>query len=193
MALGLNTGLSLSRASIYSFYGGLAVGYKNIRDVGSVSRKKYRSEGIQTDQLVVANINLNLFKDARWLPRTQLVFDLQKPFSSEKTLSENGNANIRADSWEKGYYVATLKQSLVDIPLNLSGDLLLQPKVGVAYSRYDAGYPESYAIIGEISLKNLFQDDMISLQCQYKKYPGKNADYIVYGISINVIRIFERK
>ena len=195
MAAGLNTGVYLSSGmnSINSFYGGLAVGYKRAREVGTVNKRRYSSEGTQSDNMAVANLNLNLFREMSFLPRTQLIISLQKPFSSEKILSENSKADTIVSSWRKGYYEATLKQSLVDIPLGLSGELLLEPKLGISYDHYEAGLPDSYSLIGEISLKKLFSDDFLSLNFQYKQYPGKKTDYFVYGITINVLRLLEKK
>lgn len=196
MAAGLNTGIYLSSGmnSINSFYGGLAVGYKRAREVGTVNKRKYSSEGTQSDNMAVANLNLNLFREMmRFFPRTQLMMSLQKPFSSEKILSENSGTDKIVSSWRKGYYEATLKQSLVDIPLSLSGELLLEPKLGISYDHYEAGFPDSYSLIGELSLKKLFSDDFLSLTCQYKQYPGKQTDYIVYGVTINVLRLLEKK
>lgn len=192
---GLNTGIYLDPklGSLYSFYGGLGVGYKYGREVGTVNKRNYASEGIQTDQMIVSNVNLNLFRNARWLPRTQLIYVQQIPLSSEKTLSENNQPVIIVPAWKRGFYEITLKQSLVDIPLNLSGELLLEPKLGIAYDHYAAGFPEAYSLIGEIALKRLFSDDFLSFTFQYKSYPGKETNYFVYGLSINVLRIIEKR
>lgn len=193
MAAGLNTGLYFSTNSIKSYYTGLAVGYKNSRETGIIDKKNYYSEGVQLDQMIVAYLNLNRYRDARWFTRTQLMTNWQYAFNSSKTVSENHNTNKVIDPWNKGYYEFILKQSLVGIPLNLSGDRLLEPKLGIAYHRYMAGYPEAISLIGELSLKKLFADDYLSLTVQYKKYPGKNIDYICYGISLNVLRLIEKR
>ena len=195
MIVGLNTGIYLDPklGSLYSFYGGLGVGYKYGREVGTVNKKNYFSEGIQTDKMIVYNVNLNLFRNARWLPRTQLVFSWQTSLNSKKTLSENGHPVVMSQAWNRGYYEITLKQSLVDIPLNLSGDLLLEPKLGISYGHYAEGFPESYSPIVEIAFKRLFHDDFLSFTCQYKSYPGKDTNYFVFGLSFNLLRIVEKR
>lgn len=194
LAGGFNGGLYLEGSGITSFYGGLAVGYKYSREIGEVNKTKYFSKSRQSDQMIVSNLNLNLFRNiSNWFPRTQLIISGQKPFSSEKFLSENGKPDSIVAEWNKGFYEAYLKQSIVDIPLNLSGELLLEPKLGLAYHHYDAGFPEAISLIGEIALKRLSSDDFLTLSCQYKSYPGKNTNYIVYGISVNILRLLEKK
>lgn len=193
IAGGLNTGLYFSSTSIKSYYTGLAVGYKNSQETGVIDKKNYYSESVQSDQMIVVYLNFNQYRDARWLTRMQFMTNWQYVFNSSKTVSENHNASIVIDPWNKGYYEFILKQSLVGIPLNLSADRLLEPKLGIAYHRYMAGYPEAISLIGELSLKKLFADDFMSLTFQYKKYPGKKIDYFCYGISLNVLRLIEKR
>lgn len=195
MAAGLNAGIYLSSgmSSLNSFYGGVAVGYKRAREIGTVNKRRYSSEGTQSDNMAIANINLNLFREMPFLPRTQLIMSLQKPFSSEKLLSENSGTDKIVSSWRKGYYDITFKQSLWEFPVSRSAELLAQPKLGFSYDHYEAGFPNSFSLIGEISLKKLFSDDFLSLTCQYKTYPGKETDYIVYGVTVNVLRLLEKK
>jgi len=192
---GLNTGLYFAPGlgSLYSFYGGLAVGYKYSQQTGNVVKRTYNSEGLQTDQMLLSNLNLNLFKDARWFPRTQLITSWQKPFDAKKTLSENSKPIVIVPAWKNGYYEAIFKESLVDIPLNLSGELLLEPKLGISYCHYDEGLPESRSLIFEIALKKLFHDDFLTVSVQYKDYPGQKTDYFVYGISVNVLKLIQKK
>jgi hypothetical protein len=189
---GLNTGVYWTSSSIYSFYIGAAAGYKYSQEIGKKDKFGYKSEGIQLDDIAVVNLNLNSFADAVFFPRTQLLVSAQKPFNSKKTLSENGQSARTISVWNKAYYEGILKQSLVDIPLNLSGELLLEPKIGLAYHRYAAGFPEAYTIIGEIALKKLFSDDIISLNISYKVYPKMNMNYIFFGLNFNVLRLMNK-
>lgn len=193
MAGGLNTGLYFEARSIYSFYSGLAVGYKNSQEKGIVNKKNYYSEGKQSDNMIVANLNFNLFRDARWFPRTQLIGNWQMTLDSTHTISENGQASYAINSWDKGFQEITLKQSLVGIPLNLGGDRLLEPKLGIAYHHYNEGYPEAYSLIAEIAFKKLFADDFLTFTFQYKDYPGKKTDYFCYGITVNILRLIEKR
>ena len=191
---GLNGGLYLSGNGITSFYGGLAVGYKYSQEIGKVNKTNYFSESKQSDQMIVGNLNLNRFRNlSNWFPRTQVLIIGQMSINSKKTLSEYGRADSTVANWNKGFQEIYLKQSLVDIPLNLSGELLLEPKFGLAYHHYDAGLPNAISFIGELSLKKLFSDDFLSLTFQYKMYPGKNTDYLNIGLAVNIWRLFENK
>ena len=139
------------------------------------------------------SLNFNSFRDALFFPRTQFIGNWQSVLNSSKKISENHLAEYATNSWDKGFYELTLKQSIVDVPLNLSGDRLFEPKLGIAYHRYEAGYPEAISLIGELSLKKLFADDFMLLTFQYKKYPGKKIDYLCYGITVNIMRIIEKR
>ena len=194
MAGGLNTGLYLAPLySLKTYYFGFAAGYKNSREIGIVDKKDYYSEGKQSDNMIVANLNLNRYRKAKWLPRTQVIANWQESFSSSKTVSENSLADTIADHWNRGFYEMTLKQSLVSIPLGIRGDRLLEPKLGATYHHYQAGNPTAISLIGEISLHKLFADDFLSVTFQYKHYTEGNTDYMVYGVSVNLLRLIQKK
>ena len=193
MAGGLNGGYYKENfLPRYAFYGGLAVGYKYSREIGRVDKVDYSSEGLQTDNLVVAYLNLNLNKVVQYglFPRTQLVVNWQEPFLSDKTLSENNLASKTDTVWNKGYCEVTLKQSICDILISSRNKIFAQPKLGFSSAIYKKGFPTSVGALAEISLKRGLDDDFFSVYCMVKDYPGKKTDNIIIGFSLNLMRLF---
>lgn len=193
LAIGFNGGYyGEFFSNIHSFYGGFALGYKYSREIGKVEKKKYYSDSQQDDQALVANINLNLMKVSGYrpklFPRSQLILSCQIPFSANKNISENGVTSFTVDPWNKSYYEATLKQSLVDIPLNYLQSVFLQPKIGIQYSHYEAGDPNAYAWSVELAFHKAAADDFLSLSLMQKFYPGQK-DYIFLMINLNLLKL----
>lgn len=194
IAGGLNSGVYSEGNGSNSFYVGLALGYKYAKEIGRVNKTNYYSKNAQSDKMIVGNLNINLFRNnSSWLTRTQAIVSGQIPFNSRKIMSDNGSPDSLVSVWNKNFQEVYLKQSIVDIPLNLSGELLLEPKIGAAYHHYDAGFSNAISLIGEISLKKLFSDDFLVVTCQYKIYPGKDTNYIVFSASVNILRLIEKK
>ncbi len=192
-AFGLNGGYYSEYLSpFHAFYIGAGIGCKYSNEIGKVEKKKYFSEGKQEDFALVGNINLNLLKSSgyhpRLFPRTQLVISGQMSLSAKKNLSENGKADTIADAWKKNYAEITLKQSLVDIPLNYSGSVFLQPKLGVQYDHFQAGDPYAYAYLVEIAFHKESADDFLSLVFMQKFYPG-DKDYLFVMLNINILKL----
>ncbi len=188
-ALGANGGIYDEYFSyVHTFYGGLAVGYENVQEIGRVNKKKYSSKSRQADDLLTGSINLNLMKYSGFrpslFPRTQLVFNGQISLNSKKTLSENELPFKSVKTWNKGFYEATLKQSVVDIPVAV---LFLQPKVGAQYSHYLKGNPDEYAYSFEISIHKAYTDDFFSVSVMQKF--SMNRDYLFIVININLLKL----
>ncbi len=193
-SLGLSTGKYEEFFSYtHSFYGGLAVGYKHSKEIGRVEKKKYSSEGIQKDHLLVGNLNLNLMKYSGYhpylFPRTQLVLSGQYALDAQKTLSENGQSALPNKPWNKGFLETTLKQSLWDIPLGMNQNTFLQPKIGGQFSRYfDGEERNSYGPIIEMSLHKAGNDDFLSLTLMHK-HQGQGNDYLFIMLNLNLLKL----
>ena len=194
IAGGLNSGVYSEGNGSSSFYGGLALGYKYAKEIGRVNKTNYYSKNTQSDKMIVGNLNMNRFRNnSSWFTRTQAIVSGQMSLNSDKILSENGSPDSLVRIWNKDFQEVYLKQSIVDIPLNLSGELLLEPKIGAAYHHYDSGFSSAISLIGEISLKKLFSDDLLSVTFQYKMYPVKKTDYVIISASVNILRLIEKK
>lgn len=183
---GLNTGVYLEGNGITSFYGGIGVGYKFSQETGRINKTTYWSKSVQSDHLIVANVNLNIYRETIGIPRIQFIGSTQRPISSEKFLSENGRADSTVGTWIKGSLDLTALISAVDLPLNLSGELRLQPKFGFAYHHYNDGIANAISLIGAISVRKLFLDDIGTLFFQYKMYNGGEKNYFTIGANFNL-------
>ncbi len=190
-ALGFNGGYYSEFFSYkHNFYSGLAIGYKRSKEIGIVEKRHYQSEGHQTDDMIVGNINLNLMKYSGYrphlLPRTQLILIGQSSLHASKVLSENDSLFKTISPWDKGYVELIFKQSIFDIPLGYAQSYFLQPKVGAQYSRYQAGDPNAYAYLVELSLHKAYTDDLLSITFMQKFSPGK--DYLFIMLNVNLLK-----
>lgn len=196
-ALGINTGYYNEFLSYtHSLYLGLSLGYKHVQEIGQVDKIDYLSESIQRNHLLTGSINFNLIKYSGYhenlLPRLQLIVNVEKSLKALKVLSENNNPNIKVPAWNQNYYEIMLKESIYDLPLNYSGTVFLQPKVGGMYSHYTTGNPDAYSLILEISLHREYQDDFLSLSVMQKWNPN-SGEYLFAMINLNLLKLIKKQ
>lgn len=192
VSLGLNTGYYNEYFSYrHTMYLGFSLGYKYLQEVGEVDKLDYKSRSVQQDHGLAGSVNFNLLKYSgyheRLFPRLQVIFTAEKYFKTIKVLNENETVNIKTVPWQKDYYEVMLKQSIADIPTSYTSAVFIQPKIGVQYSHYMAGDPDSYGLLLELSLHKEHQDDFLSVSVMQKWNSSGDAIYIAM-ISMNLMK-----
>ncbi len=141
-------------------FAGLSLGIHRSSDEG----KSVRTSGIfrreQADWLVSVSLNLQLISRVSWFNRTQLEVKWEAPITTSVSATWN-QGYVKAEIWNREYFDALLKQSVLEIPYNQN--IHLSPKLLLRYS-YAAGDDDrAYGIGLELGIKKIGQDDFISL------------------------------
>ena len=175
---------------LWQIFAGSSLGLKYAWDNGSAQADFGDYLGRQRDLFLYGNLNFNLLKGGAaplLLPRTQLVLTFQKPIYSYKEAYWKGQA-ISSEVWNKSYFEAIIRQSLLNIKMGKLGGLFMSPKAVGLYS-YSLGNRETcFGFGGEISLHRPYKDDFLALYGLYKIGSLKNV--IVIGANLNIASIF---
>ena len=140
--------------------------------------------------MLTANLNFNLLSSwGNFLPRTQIVVTGQKPMYSTKVSAWN-RKEIASTIWDKTYFEVLARQSLANIKIIRSSNLLLSPKLVGLYS-YSLGNKETcFGLGGEVSLHRPFVDDFLTVYGFYKIGAVKNI--FVFGASLNIASLLRK-
>ncbi|MFA5184665.1 MAG: hypothetical protein WC456_04035 [Patescibacteria group bacterium] len=165
---------------------GLSLGIKHGKDNGESSSRYGKYSGTQIDFLWSLGLNLNLIKvpepgEKMW-PRTQILLNLESPFSSKKEAFWNSE-KIESAVWNRSYLGITAKQSIMDHYYNVG--LVISPKIIATYSYSWGDSQNNYGLGGEISLHQPFKDDFLSIYYIFKISNKLGRNVSNFGININ--------
>lgn len=174
----------------YQSFVGLNLGLKYGCDNDDRQTANGYYRGKQQDYFLIGSLNLNLIKayNLATFPRTQILIDFQKSFSTQKEGYWNDTLT-ESPAWDKSYWDGFLKESFLST--KFGSKVRMDLKAVIGFSHYAAGSPTAYTLGGEISWHRNGHDDFLSIYWQEKFNGHPEDNFISFGANINVIEIFK--